>query len=572
MKNVRVQWKAILIWAAIMCSLVGMYQGSLRAHARMGKSPLIYNDDSRQYVWLFLFDREGTGSPQDIQYLYRKAFVPVGVKLLYGAYAQLDDPRLLSKSLPYVLLFLLVAGVGFCAWRLGGPAASWAAMAFCLSSSIFLDRMTGGHARAFGYPFIALMLCFLAAGRPLGLAVCTMAGAAFYPIVSVMGGLSLAVWMVLPPRWRAEARGWSVRRRAWTVAGTACLTFLCVAPTLYGLKQYGPPMRAADAAAYPEYGPDGRYQTLNDRPPYTRLTTDIGQYAAIAVEGAGAAWHPAFKRIVSARRLPLRLLFWCLVLGGLYRLSKERQEALRCLILLGWLPVLHVVAKIFAPTLYLPQRYILYALPVLTVVLVPCALSALPSYFPRWKAKRWAGPAAILLICGFQLFVVGGRGSAAVGYHVQVHKASKIFLYFSGLRSDAMIAGWPGPSGIIDDVPYVVARSTFLTYENHDVLYKGYADQMRRRMRAFIDAYYATTPAPLVRLREEFGVTHLLFDREHYNTTPPWYFKPFDAWARAAYEDAKASGKGFEVGRQAGTSALAMRDKNLFVLDLGRLN
>ncbi|MEE8156492.1 MAG: hypothetical protein V3T53_16170 [Phycisphaerales bacterium] len=57
----------------------------------------------------------------------------------------------------------------------------------------------------------------------------------------------------------------------------------------------------------------------------------------------------------------------------------------------------------------------------------------------------------------------------------------------------------------------------------------GYTLEMRRRMTAIICAYFASGPGPLMKLRDEFGVTHLIVDRRHYQKGANLsFFEPFD--------------------------------------------
>ena len=57
---------------------------------------------------------------------------------------------------------------------------------------------------------------------------------------------------------------------------------------------------------------------------------------------------------------------------------------------------------------------------------------------------------------------------------------------------------------------------------------------MRQRMRAIIDATLATSNEPLLRLRNEHGVTHILVYLPHLSGTRLAYFKPFDRWIAEA--------------------------------------
>jgi hypothetical protein len=60
-----------------------------------------------------------------------------------------------------------------------------------------------------------------------------------------------------------------------------------------------------------------------------------------------------------------------------------------------------------------------------------------------------------------------------------------------------------------------------------------------------IEAYFATSLEPILRLREEFGVTHLLLERSHFGRRPPGYFRPFGTLINAKREEAQ--GKKYEL-------------------------
>jgi hypothetical protein len=91
---------------------------------------------------------------------------------------------------------------------------------------------------------------------------------------------------------------------------------------------------------------------------------------------------------------------------------------------------------------------------------------------------------------------------------------------------------------------------------------------MRRRAQAVFAAYFATTPEPILELRDLHGVTHLLIDFGLLER-PPSYFQPFDDDVDRAV--AAARGKAFEVLRQAATAAVH-RDSRYLLLDLSRID
>src|SRR6185503_8910003 len=140
----------------------------------------------------------------------------------------------------------------------------------------------------------------------------------------------------------------------------------------------------------------------------------------------------------------------------------------------------------------------------------------------------------------------------------------------AALPPGALLAGWPalvGTGAVVENVPYLTARRALLTAETHVVFHEAYALEMRRRMRALIDAYFATDAAPLHALRARFHVTHLVIDRGHYAVAPT-YFRPFDAWIAQAFAAGRAAG--FEAPRRI-TEAGVLDDGTRVVLDLSRL-
>jgi hypothetical protein len=134
------------------------------------------------------------------------------------------------------------------------------------------------------------------------------------------------------------------------------------------------------------------------------------------------------------------------------------------------------------------------------------------------------------------------------------------------LPKDVLIAGWPTD---LDNVPYVSRRQAFVTQELNGAFQKGYADEMRRRMHALIEAYFATDPSALERLRDDFGVTHLIFSKTSLRRSRQNISKPFSEWIQKAFSDGKS--KGFEIPRQI-DAAKVFSDGPLIVLDLRRLS
>jgi hypothetical protein len=135
-----------------------------------------------------------------------------------------------------------------------------------------------------------------------------------------------------------------------------------------------------------------------------------------------------------------------------------------------------------------------------------------------------------------------------------------------GFDPHAVIAGWPFTA--IENVPYVARRTAFLTFETHQTFHQRYVDTMRGRMRALIDATLATSNDPLIRLRDEHGVTHMLVYLPHLRGARLTYFKPFDEWiARARHASA---GKPLSLRDLVDNHAI-YRDRSYALVDLREL-
>ena len=203
--------------------------------------------------------------------------------------------------------------------------------------------------------------------------------------------------------------------------------------------------------------------------------------------------------------------------------------------------------------------------PILLVVLIPAAGAAIGERLSGRRFIAFGQAAGVIAIGATVLLPFAGRGSTDTGLDVEVTSQRRLYGFLQQLPKDVLIAGWPTD---LDNVPYVSHRQAFITAELNGAFQKDYADEMRRRMHALIEAYFATDQEALKRLRDRFGVTHLIFERSVLEK-PPDYFKPFSDWIQKAFNDGRS--KGFEIPRQI-DAAKVFSDGPLIVLDLRRLS
>jgi len=538
-----------------------MYGPFLIAHIHNSANPLLFGDDARQWIVPFFVS-------DYITEYYKSALFPIGYTAFYRALALVADPTTVSKVLPYPLLLAVLVAVWAAASRLGGLAAAFSGVALCLSSGVFLDWTAGGTPRTFAFAFIGAAAVALVYGQTLWLAAIVVISAALYPTITVITGLALVLeTLVLPARHRGITWQWSFKRRLGLVTIAAAGSVLLLTPMLR-VKAYGQQLTQADTVAYPEFGPGGKYGE-EDRPPFRSFFTELRLTTREMLNGAGRPWSYRVHLRAEPWAPQLDLAVLALIVLGFASPGLQNSPARRLLMLVVAMVAGHTAAVMFAPYLYLPQRYAIYPIPILIAIESPVAAGALPTLFHQLKRFWWVRPLVTLSMTGACLLLLGGRGSERTGLNVDWRQESQLFRFLAGLPDTALIAGW-SPKEIIDSVPYITRRSAFLTYETHNAFHTGYLDEMRRRMRALVDAVFATNTAPLLQLRDHWGVTHLIVDLQHYQSaTPPTYFKPFDDWIRVALERGREAG--FEVPRQIKT-AKVFSHGSLVVLDLRQLS
>ena len=556
----------------LLIPLAIVYGPALKAHIERSMNPFIFNDDARALIFPFFQYYDRGLFPHDYFATYFCACLPVGYRALYTIGASLWDPAAISKVLPYILLVVTVIAVAAAARRFAGYLGAFLAAALVLSSIVFLGIMIGGLPRAFGFPTLALTSAALVYGKPRLLAGIVCASAAFYPPAAIQAGIALTIWLFgLPARDRGDAADWPFSRRARLIVVAASISGLILLPEVLGSRAYGRFLGPKDVTEYPELGPSGRYGSV-DRPPFKTFPEAALQQARGFFWPVGKPWSRKVHEWAKVRRyagansngdVVLELLTGALLIGGMFVAARDSTG--RRFLLLGvaaWLS--HLLARTLTPSLYGPERYVQYAVPVLLVVLIPAAGAAIGARLAG-RFIAFGRGAGVIAIAAMVLLPFAGRGSVDAGLDIDVTSQRRLYDFLQHLPKDVLIAGWPAD---LDNVPYVSRRQAFITEELNGAFQKGYADEMRRRTHALIEAYFATDRGALERLRDDFGVTHLIFQQSILEK-PPDYFEPFSDWIQKAFD--RGQSKGFEIPRQL-QAAKVFSDGPFIVIDLRRLN
>ena len=523
-------------WALAIGALGLVYGRTLAAHVQRGFNPRFMNDDARQQIYPFFRYADSSLFPNDYIADYYVDCLPLGFRALYTLSAPVIDPAVSNVVVMYLMLVITVAGVGMAANRLGGKVAAWGAMALTLGASLYLDRMGGGLPRAFGFPILAWALAALSYGRMKWLAALVWLGACLYPVAGVVIGMAIAfVLLLLPASDRGDARGWSTWQRLRFLSIVAAVAIALLLPTVVTSSRYAPVLTTDDVEEYPEAGPGGRY-TAESRAPYGSFFDSSSKAIAEGFAGAGRPWVEPVSRWVngddakqSSQRRAAILNLIAIVTAIAWVLFAATNRAARRVLTLGLAAFIgYSIASFAAPFLYLPQRYANYPMPLLAILMATTSMAGFFVVFDKLNLSSSRVHAALTFIfCLLILVTVGGRGSVTAGLNVDTHNAP-VYDAIAALPVDAVVAGWPRTA--IENVPFVSRRAALLTFETHQVFHKKYVQVMRERMRALIDAVLATSNGPIVRLRQDYGVTHMLVYLPHLQGKRLAYFAPFNRW------------------------------------------
>jgi hypothetical protein len=560
--------------------LLVLYWPGIQHHWNTAKNPYFVPYDAAQYIPAFFkFEAKDPIPTTYAKEYYLNAVGPVLYKWTLRVGAQFIDVRHFQLGMMYLAYAVFIAVLGRLGWALGGAALSFAVVALTISAWIFIGLgFIGGAPRMYGYPLMSLIFYALIMDRPNLLAVAVVLGGLLYPIIAVIGGLCLAAWILLRPlSCKGLVAQWGLSRRITTVMLVGVLTFAGLVPLMLGSEPYGRRVVDSDIASYPEAGPDGNYR-LYDQLPYKLFGYEFVIYLLGPLYSHGDPIVPSLN--VHEKLGPMTLLFVLAVMGitvlfvivrGMRSGLKEDHggAGLRLITFFSVCGILHVVAWLASPYLYIPTRYFMFSLPFVITLLFPWSLYTLLARVPRLKSSCRIRDMMFLGIVGVFLAAFGGRGNVEFSAATVKIPSQPLFDTIAALPKDVIIAGWP--VGELRKVEYATRRNAFLTGDLHQVLHLTFMKVMRERMDALFDAYLSTDATPLYRLRQEFGVTHLIVETRDF-TDPkhaPEYFAPWRSRIQPRLKEIK--GKEYLMNESLHKRAAIFNQNGLVLLDLAKL-
>jgi hypothetical protein len=477
------------------------------AHFQAFRNPYIINDDVRQQIFWMQQWRDPELFRGDLLSDYARHYVTWGVKGLYRLAAPVLDPISLSKVLPGAL-FLFLAG---CLYRigefLGQRPLAWMTVAVFWLMPFFLDNISGGLARSFAAPLLALFWLGWLKQSPRGMGMALFLQALFIPYIFILSAsAALIAWgagrfrMGHPPPFPTRP---------------AHLALMAVAASLVLLMYhqinaagYGPLVSAADMANRPEFTSRGRLAILPLPSFFWELISPWELIAPIREGGiiggvlgipllvglaAYGAWKVAWRSLIP-RLQPV----WYLGMSSL---------------------LFYFLARVLLLKLFLPDRYLIY-----TLNLFYCLLLAM-CWGAAIQVRRWPRTLAVLALIG----VTGLSGLRLKNVDLYDYSLYRpLFAALAQTPKGALIAGHPN---LMDTVPTFARRRAFATFELAQPWCQGYWQEMRPRLEELFTAYYAADPNVVRDFCRRRQIDFLVVDDRHF--TPAflaggWCYVPGD--------------------------------------------
>ncbi|GAB7080039.1 hypothetical protein JCM14635_17120 [Megalodesulfovibrio paquesii] len=459
------------------------------AHRQAFLSSYVVNDDVRQQIAWMQQWRDPALYPDDMLTDFARHYVSYGVRGLYAAADLIVEPVLFTKILTGTL-YLTMAGLLFAIGRqLAGSPTGWGLVCVYWVIPFFLQNISGGLARAFNGPLLALFCLSWMKGRGNWMAWALLLQAVFIPYMAVLSAM-------------AAGMGWLAAR----LAGVAGPPFprnmwhwLALAASAAIVWQFN---HALDLAGY---GPLVDRLHMADRPEFTAA----GRLHILPVPSVlqEAIWGP-LERLLPTSALGVAggvlvtLLFGTVaVWGGLrapWRCLRPHLPLLACLG--GASVLLYAVARMFLMQLFVPSRYLEYS-----VALAHCLMLGL--CLAPVMARRKVGVA--LVVC----LALAGAGRLEGQGLYDYSRDTALYNAVQALPKNATLAGHPF---LMDNVLLFGKRKVLVSFELAHPWCVGLWKRLAPRLDDFFAAYYAQDAAVVRAFASAYGVDWIVVDRRHF--------------------------------------------------------
>lgn len=499
-----------LVWAAALFSaavgLCAQWPGLA--------SPFVVNDDVRQQLFWMQRWLDPALYPPDLLNEYARLYVSWGVRGLYRLGCLIWEPLFFGK-LVAVGLFAWLGGLLFRTGEaLRDRTLGLVTLGVYWLTPAFMENISGGLARAFAAPLLALFVLALAS-RSRGMALLALLGQAlFIPYILLVSLGTAAAHFLL---WRMGVFTSEPLLRRPADALVAALALALAVGWQSGLASagYGPLPWAGDVANDPVFAKGGRLE-LQPQPSilWELVAKPWGTFAPFRDLGTPAG------TAATALLLPL------LALGARrtdWRPLRAHAAPMACLLLASL--ALYTAARLLLFKLFVPGRYLEY-----TTNLAYCLGLALlidAAIRPRLARMPRAAGAALL---GAALLA-----GAARQYGQELFDYSDGATLYAFARTTPPASRFAGLPQDMDNLLTFGQRNVYVSFELAHPWSAGLWRKLKPRLERIAHVYYSSDPDEVRRFCLEEGVDFLVVDRRRFGhefMAARAMFEPFGALVR----------------------------------------
>lgn len=482
-------------------------------------SPWVANDDVRQQLFWMQRWIDPALYPPDLLNEYARLYVSWGVRGLYRAGCLLFEPLFFAKLVAVALYAWLGAILYRTAEALRGRVLGCLALALCWLTPLFMENISGGLARAFAAPLLALFVLALVT-RSRGLALLAMAGQAlFIPYILLVSLGTAAVHFTLHRLGLVRAEP-LLRRPADALVALLCVGLAAAWQHGIDAAGYGPLPWAADVAGDPSFAEGGRLDLLP--PPSVLWELAVRPWGSMA----------PFRDLGTAAGVATTVLALPLAAFGARRAdwrSLSPHAAPAASFALASL-ALYAAARVLMFKLFVPGRYLEYSVNLTAVLglalLLEAAVAPLLARLPRAAAAALLAAACIL------------GGARQYGCELFDYSDGRALYEFArATPPESRFAGLPDA---MDNLLTFGRRNVYASFELAHPWSAGYWRQLAPRIEKLVRAYYSADPEEVRRFCRAEGVDFLVADARHFDRAfmaGGAVFEPFGTLVRERAKD-----------------------------------
>lgn len=499
----------------------------LFAHQNAITNPYVVMDDVRQQLYWMQKWQDPELFRDNLLSRYAQNYVPRGVQAVYWAGSWVMNPVQFSKVVAgvlYVATALFFFGLGL-RFR-DDLTAVFMVAAYCFSP-FFLSKISGGLSQGFAFPLLAGYLYFLSQDKvfPAGLVI--LAASVLNPYIFLLCLVTHALYIgwhqrnelaglfrgTGRPRWNARSVFNTAIRHLPIVAGMALVAAKYI---IFSPKEFGSLVTWSDMAGHIEYTTAGRYEIV----PGASFWLELIRPGIVNL---------SFKEWgLAAGFVCLGLFLAALVYASRHWRKFVDPAGFRVFLFLCPASlILYGLAWSFLFQLFLPERYVEFALNIFYVVVVGIAVRVALGMLVSDRVAFPVVTSIIIVMGALKLYNVGI-------FDYSAH--ARLYEFMRSTPKEAVFAGNPE---LMDNVITFGCRKAFVTYELSHTWYKAYWEEIARRSSELFEAYYSNSAEEVRKFCRRNGIDYLVVRESDFSPdclkAHRIHFEPFDGRIRILF-------------------------------------